>query len=111
MKPCGYCGRENDEESTHCGECGTSLSPGKIESDPSVPPLIEQRLNGRCATVILFVFLGAQIAVGLVVGMAAGTIAAVQGRDLQNPSERAEFTGTITALAAVLAAIGGGVAM
>jgi hypothetical protein len=25
MKACGYCGRENDQEATHCRECGTSF--------------------------------------------------------------------------------------
>jgi hypothetical protein len=25
MKPCGYCGRENENDATHCKECGTSF--------------------------------------------------------------------------------------
>jgi hypothetical protein len=32
MKKCGYCGRENEDASTHCGGCGTELP---LESIPA----------------------------------------------------------------------------
>src|SRR6266446_3351822 len=33
MKSCPYCGRENNDETTHCGDCGTQFQEGE-ELDP-----------------------------------------------------------------------------
>src|SRR5579859_183432 len=37
MKKCSYCGRENNDTSIVCFECGVELAgPAKIESDPQL---------------------------------------------------------------------------
>ncbi len=35
MKPCSYCGKENEETTLRCGECGTKLQPLKSATGPS----------------------------------------------------------------------------
>jgi hypothetical protein len=35
MKPCKYCGRENDEDATHCKECGTPFDENFQNDTPS----------------------------------------------------------------------------
>jgi len=38
MKKCAYCGRENDNDATHCRECGAGefLAPGPAPTQPRV---------------------------------------------------------------------------
>lgn len=108
MRSCGYCGRENDEQATHCRECGSSLAPAHDESTP-IPPRIGQQLNAGVATLILLAYLGVQFCIGALAGVAAVSVAAVQGRDVQNPTERTEIIRTITAPATAFAFIVGGV--
>ena len=44
MKPCSYCGRENEDGQETCSGCGTDLRPPKVEAefngilDPITPP-------------------------------------------------------------------------
>lgn len=70
MKKCGYCGRENEEEATHCGECGTEFnitvaSPIISEEDKSPSAGFGIRALARIIDTIF----------ALVVGFAAGLIA------------------------------------
>lgn len=37
MKQCAYCGRQNEEASVHCRECGTEF-PSSKAAEPEVPP-------------------------------------------------------------------------
>ena len=37
MKPCTYCGRENEAAATHCGECGTQFAATIAEVEPVQP--------------------------------------------------------------------------
>jgi hypothetical protein len=37
MKSCNYCGRANDDEQTHCHECGTSFLPPPEVEPPVLP--------------------------------------------------------------------------
>src|ERR1051325_5350742 len=104
MKACGYCGRENDDQSAHCLECGTLLAPINDGSDQTALAPTERRLDARYATFILFLYLGVQIGVGMVVGIAAIAIAGVHVGN----SERAQLTRTITGPTAVLGFIGSG---
>lgn len=48
MKPCSYCGRDNDDTATRCGGCGTPFSP----SSPAAPGLT----NAAQALVVLATF-------------------------------------------------------
>ena len=44
MKKCGYCGRENPDQSDHCTECGNALTELPIEKSDDKPqsrPLLE----------------------------------------------------------------------
>jgi membrane protease YdiL (CAAX protease family) len=45
MKPCGYCGRENDEDSTYCSGCGSSLASSE-GAEPLSPCAVEQSAPG-----------------------------------------------------------------
>jgi membrane protease YdiL (CAAX protease family) len=107
MKACGYCGRENDDQSALCLECGTLLTPINDESNQTALAPTEHRLDARYATFILFLYLGVQFGVGVVVGIATIAIAGVHTEN----SERAQLTRTITGPATVLSVIGGGVAI
>jgi membrane protease YdiL (CAAX protease family) len=111
MKPCGYCGRENDDRASRCMECGTEFEPSEAEVERAAPARIEYQLNARFATLILFAYLGVQIGVGFVVGAAAVSIAGARGWNIQNSNERNQLTRVITGPTAVLATIAGGVAM
>lgn len=48
MKRCGYCGRENSDEATHCQGCGTTFANNPIHSDVPRPrsPATEQMIYG-----------------------------------------------------------------
>lgn len=68
MKLCGYCGRENEDAAAHCRECGThSVDPDEVLS-PSTPRDDEAGLSARSVTRILFLYLGVQFCVGVLVG-------------------------------------------
>jgi hypothetical protein len=61
MKPCAYCGRENQDEATHCVECGTAEF---VPATPPVPPekfgpMISRQTKAVClgAAIVLFVIL------------------------------------------------------
>jgi predicted amidophosphoribosyltransferase len=44
MKKCGYCGRENPDESDRCSDCGASLAESSVREPPikrHAPPLFE----------------------------------------------------------------------
>jgi hypothetical protein len=57
MKPCSYCGRENEDEAVFCGECGTEI---KVETTPNTtrPPSCAfewLRYTMRCAGVFFLI--------------------------------------------------------
>ncbi len=40
MKPCAYCGRENEDDAVYCRECGTTEFQGEVaKTTPKPPPL------------------------------------------------------------------------
>ncbi len=59
MKVCDYCGKANDDSALFCAGCGTTLeSPNSLVSTQKSKI---QVLNARSATIILLVYLAAQI--------------------------------------------------
>jgi membrane protease YdiL (CAAX protease family) len=102
MKPCDYCGRENEDVGTFCSECGSVLQPPvappptavAIEPPPflnppyDIPPLIPapspgpRVLNGGWATAVLGIFLAGQMIGGVIGGFFAGFKAGIQGSPL-----------------------------
>ncbi len=110
MKSCDYCGRQNENDSIACPECGT---PFLAPPAPEPPPLIaiEPKLTGARATLILVIFIGAQFLVALVAGAAAGITGQLGGADLRDRHNLTEFMQGITAPIVVIAALGGGIVM
>lgn len=106
MKGCDYCGRENEDVSVLCSECGTLLDPPIIPvqrvilappiisvSEPvvlapstpvaayEVPPLLPpgpRVLDGGIATAIFGIYLGGQFIAGLATGFISGLITGIQ---------------------------------
>src|SRR5882672_7905903 len=69
MKPCAYCGRENQDEATHCLECGTGEF---VPATPPAPPekfgpMISRRTKVVClgAVIVLFLILVVAPRVGI----------------------------------------------
>lgn len=59
MKPCTYCGRENEAAATHCGECGTEFTATVAEAE-----LVQPRDSSTLKTFITIVgvmFLGVSL--------------------------------------------------
>src|SRR6266700_7658456 len=83
MKLCGYCGRENDQHSMFCRECGTPLARSQDEADLNALPRPERRLNAAYATLILLIYVCVQIGVSMVVGDIAISIKGNQQADLK----------------------------
>lgn len=103
MKGCDYCGRENEDISVLCAECGTLLDPPIIpvqrvilappiitESEPpvlapltsyEVPPLLPpgpRVLGGGIATAIFGIYLAGQFVAGMATGFISGFITGIQ---------------------------------
>lgn len=110
MKSCDYCGRQNENESVACIECGTPFPPPPA---PEPPPLItiEPKLTAARATVILVIFIGAQFLVALVAGAAAGITGQLGGADLRERHNLTELIQGVSAPIVVIGALGGGVVM
>src|SRR5439155_16509205 len=85
MKPCTYCGKENEEVLAACIECGAVFDLPVIQIQPpaiSLPPLLPPEptvLNGGFATLMLGVYLVAQFAGGIVMGLTASIISGLRG--------------------------------
>jgi membrane protease YdiL (CAAX protease family) len=85
MKPCNNCGRENEEVLLACLGCGATFDPPVIQIQPptiSLPPLfpLEKRvLNGGFATLLLGVYLAAQVGGGIIMGVVASILALAKG--------------------------------
>jgi len=59
MKPCGYCGRDNDSHAAHCRECGAPFPVGQPNpSEPSwefpAAPRVQRVVAGGLAVVSIF---------------------------------------------------------
>jgi membrane protease YdiL (CAAX protease family) len=115
MKRCGYCGRENDDQRTSCAGCGTSLAPEIVESVPEhANPTVEsrpRRLGAGVATIILFVYLGAQFIAGIAAAIIVGAIWGVGAKNAPDPQQLAHLKQAIMAPAVLLSLAAGGVAM
>jgi membrane protease YdiL (CAAX protease family) len=75
MKCCDYCGKENADALLCCAECGTDLTLPVL-----VPPLIPRPrvLNAKYATIILLIFLAAQL-IGACFGVLLAAVIAPLG--------------------------------
>ena len=110
MKACTYCGRDNEESSEFCRECGTSLPTlGGIEEHP--PAADDQSLTAGRVTVVFILFLVAQGLVGAVVTSAAVAIAAEHQADLRKSDEVARIVRRVLAPVVTISFGCGGVAM
>jgi hypothetical protein len=56
VKPCSYCGRENEDTATHCGGCGTEFAAAADETKPG--RLIVPRGLRTFLTIVGVMFLG-----------------------------------------------------
>jgi membrane protease YdiL (CAAX protease family) len=74
MKPCHYCGRENQVESFFCQECGTTFEEEKITPPPLPRVETETELNARTATLILVFYIVAQFGAGIVGGSVGASV-------------------------------------
>lgn len=99
MKPCDYCGRENEDVLTFCSECGSVLPsplsppqtavatelPPFLNAPNAIPPLLPEPpkgprvLNGGWATAVLGIYLGGQMLGGVIGGFFAGLKAGIEG--------------------------------
>lgn len=74
MKTCDYCGKDNEDISTHCAGCGTVL---EVPEDTSERPRLPRTLDATNAAIIfLGLFVGAVVA-AMIAAMIATGVAAV----------------------------------
>lgn len=106
MKPCGYCGRDNDGQAHYCCDCGTPLSDQEVSTSHEA-----HELNARCATFILLFYLAPQVVVGMIEGFIRVSIGGAQGADIQKPQELLRFTQLIHEPAILVSTIAGGAVM
>lgn len=67
MKTCDYCGKENEEISTHCGGCGTVLQvPAPVFERPKFP----RTLDAKNAIIIFFTVVAATMFAAIAVAIA-----------------------------------------
>src|SRR5262249_12970869 len=87
--------------------CGTLLAPIRDTSDQTTPTPAERRLDARYATFMLFLYLGVEFGVGVVIAIATVVIGGVPAESSEHP----QIIDTITAFATVVAVSGGGLAI
>src|SRR6516225_502237 len=69
MKTCDYCGKENEEISTHCAGCGTVLEvPAQVSKRPKLP----RTLDAKNATIIFLAFVVAAVIPAMITLAVAG---------------------------------------
>jgi membrane protease YdiL (CAAX protease family) len=115
MKTCRYCGRENDDQAPFCTGCGTSLitteRPGEMAGEQGLSASTEERLSGGRATIILLIYLGVQLGIGMVVTMVVIFLGVGSQQELQDQRQIEGLIQEATMPASILALIVGGAAM
>ncbi len=89
---CDQCGVESDDALPSCAACGAVFEPPILPTQatahwlpPSLPPAppSSRSLNGATATIVLLIYLGAQFAAGIVVGLFGSVFMGMRGGKFQ----------------------------
>lgn len=108
--PCGYCGHPNATGAAFCSACGSAFPPPIPPAISALPaPVASPTLNAGRAFAVLGLTLGAQILVGIVIGMVAVFVWMAMGKNLIDREKLQEFTQSIVGPANVIALLIGGV--
>jgi uncharacterized protein len=116
MNKCHWCGKDNEAEAIFCSGCGARVAPEVIvqrEVPPVMPPPIPESrpLTAGRALLVLLLFLGVQLAAGLVIGFVGDVMGALKGKNVLDPVQREQLLEPLLPYAAMLAGLMGGAGM